>query len=43
MDYDIALRKSTRDKRLVIPNDYIVYLQEPNYNVGAKNDPQTFS
>ena len=26
-----------------IPNDYIVYLQELDYNIGVENDPETFS
>ena len=29
--------------RLAVPSDYIVYLQESDYNMGAKNDPETFS
>ena len=29
--------------RSAISSDYIVYRQESNYNVGAKNDPETFS
>ena len=38
-----TLRRSTRTTRSTIPSDYIVYLQESDYNVGAKNDPDTFS
>ena len=34
---------STRVRKSAIPNDYIVYLQELDYNIGAKNDPKTFS
>ena len=30
-------------RRSTIPSDYIVYLQEFNYNIGVKNDPKTFS
>jgi len=29
-------------RKIVIPSDYIVYLQESNYNFGTKNDPETF-
>ena len=27
----------------MIPSDYIVYLQESDYNIGVENDPETFS
>ena len=40
---DAALRRSTRLRKSAIPNDYVVYLQESDYNVGAENDPETFS
>ena len=30
-------------KKSAIPSDYIMYLQESNYNIGAENDPKTFS
>ena len=26
-----------------MPSDYVVYLQKSDYNIGAKNDPKTFS
>ena len=29
-------------RRLAIPNDYAVYLQESDYNIGAENDLKTF-
>ena len=32
-----------RVRKSAIPNDYIVYLQELDYNIGAENDPETFS
>ncbi|CAL9071543.1 unnamed protein product, partial [Musa textilis] len=38
-----TLRRSTRNKRSAIPSDYVVYLQESDYNIGAENDPETFS
>ena len=38
-----ALRRSTRERKLAIPSDYVVYLQESNFNIGAINDPETFS
>ena len=40
---DSTLRRSTREGKSAIPNDYVVYLQEFDYNIGAKNDPETFS
>ena len=42
-DHEAALRRSTRVKRSVIPNDYAVYLQESDYNTGAANDHELFS
>ena len=40
---EATLRRSTRVGKSATPNDYIVYLQELDYNIGAKNDPETFS
>ena len=40
---EVTLRKSTRVKRSAIPSDYVVYLQDSYYNIGAANDPETFS
>ncbi|KAK9128999.1 hypothetical protein Syun_017796 [Stephania yunnanensis] len=40
---DATLRRSTRVKRSAIPSDFIVYLQELDYNVGVESDPETFS
>ncbi|RVW72857.1 Retrovirus-related Pol polyprotein from transposon TNT 1-94 [Vitis vinifera] len=42
-DIGATLRRSTRTKRSAIPNDYVVYLQECDYNIGAENDPESFS
>ena len=42
-DDNATLRRSTRAKMMAIPSDYVVYLQESYYNIGAKNDPETFS
>ena len=39
---ETALRRSIRVRKSAIPNDYIVYLQELDYNIGAKNDLETF-
>ena len=36
-----TLKQSTRERKLAIPSDYIVYLQETD--IGAKNDLETFS
>ena len=40
---DTTLRRSTIVKKSAIPSDYIVYLQESDYNIGAENDPETFT
>ena len=40
---EATLRRPTRVRKSTIPNDYIVYLQELDYNIGAKSDPETFS
>ena len=39
----LTLRKSTRVRRLAILDDYIVYLQELDNDLGAENDSITFS
>jgi len=36
------LRRSQREKRSTIPDDYMVYLQESDLDVGIKNDPISF-
>ncbi|RVW29582.1 Retrovirus-related Pol polyprotein from transposon TNT 1-94 [Vitis vinifera] len=40
---DSILRRSTRVRKPAIPSDYVVYLQELDYDIGAENDPETFS
>ena len=40
---EVTLKRSTRVKRTSIPSDYVVYLQESDYNIGAANDLETFS
>ena len=40
---ELTLRRSTRVRRSVIPNDYIVYMQELDDDLGAENDFITFS
>ena len=40
---EATLIRSTRVRKLVIPNDYMVYLQELDYIIGAENDPNTVS
>ncbi|KAL6334148.1 hypothetical protein AAG906_004579 [Vitis piasezkii] len=42
-DNGATLRRSTRTKRLAIPSDYLVYLQESYYSIGAENDPELVS
>ena len=38
----MALRRSTSIKNSAISSDYIVYLQESDYDFRAADDPQTF-
>ena len=40
---EATLRRSIRVRKSASPNDYIVNLQELDYNSGAENDPKTFS
>ncbi|KAJ9692948.1 hypothetical protein PVL29_011870 [Vitis rotundifolia] len=42
-DIGATLRRSTQTERSAIPSDYVVYLQESDYNIGAENDPESFS
>ena len=42
-DIGATLRRSTRTKRSTIPSDYVVYLQEYDYNIGVENDTKSFS
>ena len=39
---DIPLRRSERARRLVISDDYIVYLQEHEYDVADVSDSTTY-
>ena len=40
---EATLRGSTRVRKSTIPNDYIVYLQELDFNIRAENYPKTLS
>ncbi|RVX03582.1 hypothetical protein CK203_027914 [Vitis vinifera] len=40
---DTTLRISTKARKTTIPSDYVVYLQESDYDIGTENDPETFS
>ena len=40
---EVSLRRSTRKRRMMIPNDYIVYLQEHEFGMGLEDDPISFS
>jgi hypothetical protein len=40
---EVGLRKTSRISRLAIPSNYVVYLQESNFDVGHKDDPKSFS
>ena len=39
----VALRRSQRERRSAIPNDYLVYLQESKSDLSIDNDPVSFS
>ena len=39
---DTTLRRSTIARKTTIPSDYVVYLQESDYDIGAENDLETF-
>jgi hypothetical protein len=39
----MALRRSQREKRSAISDDYLVYLQESDYALGTSKDPVSFS
>lgn len=39
----VGARRSSRTKRSAIPSDYVVYLQESDYDIGLKKDPISFS
>jgi hypothetical protein len=38
----VELRRSFRVSRPTIPSDYVVYLQESDFDVGPKDDPKSF-
>ena len=38
-----TLRRSQREHRPAISDDYVVYLQESDYNIGTSKDPVSFS
>jgi len=38
----IALRRSQRERRSAISDDYVVYLQESNFDIGTSKDPVSF-
>ncbi|XP_075098938.1 uncharacterized protein LOC142175836 [Nicotiana tabacum] len=39
----VGVRKSSRVRKSAISNDYVVYLQESDYDIGLKDDPCLFS
>ena len=39
---DITLRRSTRERKPTISSNYIVYLQEYDIDISARDDPITF-
>ena len=40
---EVPLKKSTKERRTTIPDDYIVYLQEHGFDMRLEDDPITFS
>ena len=38
-----TLRRSQRERRHAISDDYVVYLQESDYDIGTSKDPVSFS
>jgi len=38
-----GVRRSSRIRKLAITDDYIVYLQESDFDIGPKDDPTSFS
>ncbi|KAL4380068.1 hypothetical protein GQ457_02G020870 [Hibiscus cannabinus] len=42
-NFGSTLRRSTRERKSTISSDYVVYLQESDYNIGAENDPKSIS
>ena len=38
-----TIRRSTRVRKSAIPTDYVVYLQESDYDITTENDPEIFS
>ncbi|KAL0451330.1 UNVERIFIED_CONTAM: Copia protein [Sesamum latifolium] len=43
LDENVEVRKSSRVKKSTISSDYIVYLQESDFDIGPENDPTSFS
>ncbi|KAL0410471.1 UNVERIFIED_CONTAM: Retrovirus-related Pol polyprotein from transposon TNT 1-94 [Sesamum latifolium] len=43
LDENVEVRKSSRVKKFTISSDYIVYLQESDFDIGPENDPTSFS
>ena len=39
---EIPLRRLERARRLAISDDYIIYLQEHEYDMGDVSDPSTY-
>ena len=39
----VALRRSQRERRPAIPDDYVIYLQESDFDIGTSKDPVSFS
>jgi transposase InsO family protein len=40
---EIALKRSQRERRSAISDDYVVYLQESDFDIGTSKDPVSFS
>ena len=41
--HEVALRRSQRQKRFAISNDYVIYLQESKFDLGIDENPLSLS
>ena len=39
----VTLRRSQRERRFAISNEYVVYLQESDFDIGSSKDSISFS
>jgi hypothetical protein len=41
--HGVALRRSQRERRSTISDEYVIYLQESDFDLGLSKDPISFS